>query len=397
VIANGDSNMTQDKIVTLYPHFTYPGGATLYALKLTEGLSNLGYGNTIITQYVQEEFIQTYKNINFIQIGGYLPSKLSNYLFWHSYIIRINNIINRIQPDFILCHGYPTSYWAFILKSLNKKIQTIWICHEPCAFIYDKNVVQGLKDPLKMILKISNKILLPIDQLMSKHDYVVANSLFTKHNIEKIYGRIPDIVAYPGVDINEFNTRGNHLNKDSILVVGRLTRFKNIDIAIEAFNIVANEYKYIKLIIVGDGEQRVELEKIANKSKFSENIKFLGKIPRDKLLEEYNRALCLVYPSIGEPFGIVPLEAQAGHCPVIAFNSGGLKESIINNVTGILVEEFTANSLSMAIKFLIKHPSLICEMGKNGRRNVELNFSWNNTINNVALLLTQIHDQENIK
>jgi len=115
--------------------------------------------------------------------------------------------------------------------------------------------------------------------------------------------------------------------------------YKRIDLAVRAFNRSGK-----KLVIVGDGPERKKLEGMAKK-----NIRFLGWQPDSVLRDHYRRSLALIFPG-EEDFGIVPVEAQACGCPVIAFGRGGVLETVLENETGVFFREQTEESLMNAIQ-----------------------------------------------
>jgi glycosyltransferase involved in cell wall biosynthesis len=96
--------------------------------------------------------------------------------------------------------------------------------------------------------------------------------------------------------------------------------------------------------IVGDGPQRKFLGRLAGP-----NIKFLGKVSMDVLIEKYSQCRALIFPG-DEDFGIVPVEAQACGRPVIAYAAGEALETVIENITGVFFKNPTVESLVEVIK-----------------------------------------------
>ena len=145
-------------------------------------------------------------------------------------------------------------------------------------------------------------------------DHIISNSNFTSKRIKKYWGLDSEVI-HPPVDIKRFkykNTRG-----DYYLSLNRLVPNKRVDLLIKAFNRLN-----LPLIIIGDGPERVKLEKISNS-----NIKFLRKIS-DREVENYmSQCKAFVYAGI-EDFGIAPVEAMASGAPVIAFGKGGILDTV---------------------------------------------------------------------
>ncbi len=173
-------------------------------------------------------------------------------------------------------------------------------------------------------------------------DCFVANSKNIAGRIKKIYGREAEVV-HPPVDLDKFYI-GSSLPQKCFLIVSALVPYKNISLAITAFNQMK-----LPLKIVGDGPLRRSLEKQAGA-----NVEFLGAVDDRRLAALYAGCEALVFPG-EEDFGIVPLEAQASGRPVIAYGKGGVTESVIGvgeaeNPTGIFFSEPTSASLIEALE-----------------------------------------------
>ncbi len=124
------------------------------------------------------------------------------------------------------------------------------------------------------------------------------------------------------------------------MVVSRLVKHKRVDLAIRAC-LKLNK----KLIIVGSGRYQNQLKKIAKNSSL---IIFLGQVGEKRLLKLYQNCSALICPQL-EDFGLTSLEAQACGKPVIGFNQGGTKETVINGKTGVLFNYQTIDSSTKAI------------------------------------------------
>ena len=175
----------------------------------------------------------------------------------------------------------------------------------------------------------------------SRADYFIANSKNIQSKVKKIYDR-DSIVINPPVDVKKFNLSKNKTGK-YFLIVSALVQYKKVDLAIECFN-----RNGLELLIVGTGPMENELKKIAKP-----NIKFLGWTSVDDLAKIYQNSIALIFPG-EEDFGITPLEAMACGKPVIAYNRGGVTETVINNKTGIFFENQNPIELQKAIERLLK-------------------------------------------
>lgn len=159
------------------------------------------------------------------------------------------------------------------------------------------------------------------------------------NRIRNFYGRSATTI-YPPVDVEFYQPRKlESTRKEFYLMVGALEPYKRIDLALEAFR----QWKH-PLKIVGKGTM---LEKL--KREAPPHVEFLGWKSDSEIRELYQEAQALIFPG-EEDFGIVPLEAHACGCPVIGYKAGGLRETVIENETGIFFQEPTFKSLLEALQ-----------------------------------------------
>lgn len=172
-------------------------------------------------------------------------------------------------------------------------------------------------------------------------DYLLCNSKTVQSRIKINYQRDSETI-YPGVDVDYFCPSTTKIKSDYFLVVSRLVAHKKIDLAIKACHLLKK-----KLIIVGSGREKNKLVNLKNKLN-DQNIIFMGKVSDKKLKSLYQNCKALICPQI-EDYGLTPLEAQACGRPVIAYNQGGITETVINGKTGILFKYQTVKSLILAL------------------------------------------------
>lgn len=171
-------------------------------------------------------------------------------------------------------------------------------------------------------------------QVAQRVDHFVAISTTVQKRIESIYGR-QSIVIHPPVDTSYFAPDPAVTVGDYYLIVSRLIPYKRIDLAVKAFNRLPDK----KLLIVGEGRDRAALEAQAGP-----NIQFLGRQPRERILELLRGCQAFLFPGL-EDFGIAPVEAMSVGRPVIAYRGGGALDTVIPGVTGELFAEQTGDSL----------------------------------------------------
>ncbi len=167
-------------------------------------------------------------------------------------------------------------------------------------------------------------------------DVLIANSEIVRKRIKKYYRR-DSVVIYPPVTIPA--SLPKTIKQKYYLCLSRLTEQKGIDLAVRACS-QAN----LPLVVVGEGSEMTYLKSIAGPS-----VHFLGRIPDNELAHIYAGAKALIYCSIDEDFGIVPVEAMGYGVPIIGFRSGAISETVIHGKTGVLFTDFSREGLLDAI------------------------------------------------
>jgi len=153
--------------------------------------------------------------------------------------------------------------------------------------------------------------------------------------ISRSYGR-ESTVVYPPVDIGYFSS--SEIPKTHYLAGGRMVGYKRIERAIRAAN-----RERLPLIVFGDGPDMRRLVKLGGPT-----VDFVGSVSPAQLSDLIQQSRAFLFPGI-EDFGILPVEVQAGGCPVIALAQGGALETVRNGETGLLYEDDSVEGLLDAI------------------------------------------------
>ncbi len=141
-----------------------------------------------------------------------------------------------------------------------------------------------------------------------------------------------------GLDHDRYRDLGlERYERPTIVHLGRLRRYKSVEIAMKAMETVLKTIPDARLAIVGDGPYRPELEEYAAGLGLGDAIEFTGFLSGDALVETLNRAHVLFNPSPKEGWGLTVVEANACGVPVVASDRPGLKDSVVDGITGFLV------------------------------------------------------------
>ncbi len=211
-------------------------------------------------------------------------------------------------------------------------------CYTPARYAWDLYPVytQRLNTLVKLYVAVVMHRLRAWDvSTCSRVDHFIAISKFVAQRIQRYYRRSATVI-YPPVD-TEFFTPGE-VGKDYFLVVSRLTAYKRIELAVQAFNQLNT-----RLLVIGDGPERRRLQAMARP-----NIHFLGSVPREQVRDYMRSCRALIFPG-KEDFGITPVEVQATGRPVVAYGGGGALETVVDGVTGVFFEEQTPEALCEAM------------------------------------------------
>lgn len=243
------------------------------------------------------------------------------------------------------------AYFPNLVKHKNPSARSgraaklICYTHTPPRYLYGYTTARDWKkNKFSLVVgTISNHFLRMVDFSSSQNvDLFIANSEEVAKRIEKFYRKSATVI-YPPVKIPNV-VRGK--KEDFYLTGGRLARAKGIDVIIKAFN---KNGKKLKIFGKGFAGYDEKLKSLAHK-----NIEFVGEVSDDEKFELMARAKAFVFASFDEDFGITPVESMGVGTPVIAFRSGGVKETVVDGKTGVFYEENTPEKLNLAILELEK-------------------------------------------
>lgn len=230
---------------------------------------------------------------------------------------------------------------------VGKNTKVIDYCHTPPRWLYGYETSVGFTRywPVKLYAAVVGHFIRMYDFKTAQDvGYFIANSKNVAERIKKFYRRDSEVV-YPPCDVEKIIEVTKGIKKeDFFLIASRITGAKGIEEAIKLSKKIGFNLK-----IVGESTGFSDIER-----KNKEKVEFLGRLNDSELYREYARAKGFIALAKDEDFGMTVVEAQAAGTPVIAFNRGGFKESVINDETGILIGEISERSLKEAIDKISK-------------------------------------------
>ncbi|MET1021980.1 MAG: glycosyltransferase [Arthrobacter sp.] len=200
-------------------------------------------------------------------------------------------------------------------------------------------------------------------------------------------GRIS--IAPCGVDLNLFPGSGPADRRDRthrILSVGRLVTRKGVDVVIRALPLLrAAGFPDVELLVVGGGGDATETERdsearrlltVASELGVRQQVTFRGQVPREAMPGIFRSADAVVCTPWYEPFGIVPLEAMACGIPVVAAAVGGLRDTVVDERTGLHVPSRDPEATAAALARLLADQGLRQSLGLAGQQRARSRYSW---------------------
>lgn len=195
---------------------------------------------------------------------------------------------------------------------------------------------------------------------------------------------IPDVDAGADTGIESIPREARtESRRKRLIAAGRLHQLKGFDLVIEALALIEPDYRP-ELVIVGSappdstGYER-SLHNAVARLRLDQDVRFVGAKTRGPLADELRASDIALMPSHSETYGLVSLEAAASGLPVIAYRSGGLKESVLDGTTGVLVHSREPADWAEAITRLLTDEALTRSLGEAARRHA-LEMTWHSSV-----------------
>lgn len=185
------------------------------------------------------------------------------------------------------------------------------------------------------------------------------------------------IVIPNGIHIDRYRLGGlaESFDRPTLLFLGRLKRYKGIDLIFKACAQLAQEGLEVRLLVAGRGDDQARLTSLRDRLGLGDVVEFLGFVTDEEKLELLRRSWVHVLTSPKEGWGITNVEAAACGTPTVASDSPGLRDSVRDGETGLLVPHGDVSALAQALRRLIQDDELRETMGRSARRFAE-SLSW---------------------
>lgn len=310
--------------------------------------------------------------------------------------------IDRGGFDVLLAHS--SAFMAVAPIARFVRCPRVLYLHEPTRVLYEAmpawpwippRLSPGLvARPRELVWRVGERVRLRYFEALAReeaanvaaYDRVLANSLFSRESMLRAYGAKAR-VCYLGIDPARFVDRGG-ARRDEVIGVGSFTPAKNIEFVIRAVGAIAPPRP--RLVWIGNASAPGYVDRLrALAASLGVELDARTLVTEDALVDALNGASMMVYAPRLEPFGYVPLEAGACGLPVVAVAEGGVRETVVDGVNGLLVEEDEA-AMAAAIGRLRADAALRAQLGRNGRAIVAERWSLRAATDRLELHLREV-------
>ena len=376
------------------------GGQNVYVRQVGEALARQGWQVDMFTRRSdtdQDEIVEHSPNCRTIRLtAGPQKFVARQKIFRHlpEFVKAFFDYQHQQETIYPIIH---TNYWLSAWVGMEiKKLQAV-------QHLHTYHSLGAVKYRSINTIPLIAKTRLRVEkQCLETADTIIATSPQEKEHMRSLVSKKGNIVVIPcGTNIECFGSvdrqtgrakLGVAPEKKLVMYAGRFDERKGIETLVRA---VAREevkrHENLKLIIVGgstpgekDGMERNRIGDLVRELGIEDITEFTGRVQHEDLASYYAAADVCVVPSHYEPFGLVAIEAMASRTPVIASEVGGLKFSVADRETGLLVPPQDEAAFAGAIDSILSDPQWRKELGTNARTRVEAKFSWDGVAQQLA-------------
>ncbi len=196
-------------------------------------------------------------------------------------------------------------------------------------------------------------------------------------------------VIHNGVDLSRFSPSETRASVPTILYLGRLKRYKRIEVVLDAVAVLRDRGTEVRLIIAGTGDHRSALDQRVRKLALGRQVDFLGYVTEEDKVAAFRESWVHVLMSEKEGWGLTNIEAGACGTATVAANAPGLRDSVRDGETGVLVSGDNVSELADALGRFVTDRVYADTMGANAARYAQ-SLTWDNTANAVLDFLERV-------
>lgn len=270
--------------------------------------------------------------------------------------------------DYMLSYwgNYAATYGFLANKALSRKVPFSFFLHAGTDLYRDQIY-------LEQKIQYASKVFTVCEFNMKFLQSLYADTFETfKHKL---------VLYHLGIDLNDLPFQSNFRDDSTLLTIGSFVPQKGFMDVVEALSLLASEFETIKLIMIGDGPERKNIQNVAKKLGLEDRIVFTGLLPFEIVKRYLQKCTILVHPSseLGDAVPTVIKEALASGLPVIASTIAGIPELVDYGKSGVLIPPTDRKTLAAAIRGLLLDSERRLQLAHNGRAYAESRFDiWKN-------------------
>lgn len=323
-------------------------GTEIASYNLAKNLSKRGHEIHVITS--KEEGLSKFDNRDGFYVHRLIFPQV-RFLGLILFSVQVFLCLRKINPQIVHIQKTEMGIPGFLAKKILKKRYIVYCRGSEVYFPWQ------FKDLISKVV-------------FANASAVIALTKHMKMELRKNYN-VEIFVIPNGIDLKKFlniqkeDTTSN--GEKIVLYVGSLRPVKGVKYLIEAMRIVIKNKPDTKLVIVGDGTEREQLEMLVRSLKLGRYIKFVGMVPNENVPEYMISSDIFVLPSLSEGFPNVILEAMASGLPIICTEVGGMREIIKEGENGFMVSTKNIEELSEKVLMLLQDDELRKNISKNNK------------------------------
>lgn len=353
----------------------WQGGAEIYIQEMAQRWVKKGYGVTI---FCGNDGLSAYDDevggVKILRRGGFFTLYAWAFLY---YVLRL-----RKHFDLIVDCENGVPFFSPLYSSKPKVLlihhvhQTVFRNNLPLPLAWLAMFMES-----KLMKSVYKKVKIVTVSKSSQED-IIALGLSDLNNIS---------IVNPGLDHRKYY-RAVKFKNPTFSYLGRIMSYKNIDVLLHAFSLVLKAIPNANLIIAGQGPDLNNLKALSKKLNIINNVEFKGYVEDLEKNEILSKSWVMVQPSSFEGWGITVTEANASGTPVIASNTSGLRDSVLDGQTGLLVKTGSVEEFSRAMIALIQMHGFRERISSNAFI-WSRNFNWSNSADKFLTLLNWEEDR----
>ncbi len=347
--------MKLKKIIIFYPSFER-GGVEIILMNLINHFLKKKVKIVLISNAPKKKLP---KNNNFLQINpNYKAIKFfSDRLFKAIQAAReLSKILNTSNPKETIIFSLQSSSLAILVSKINNYSIIVRNAEDPIySTIYGDNKFSS-------IFAILSKIL-----TYNFSDKIICNSVGSKNSLQKLLFKKSKVISIYNPYLKKIYKKKFFTKKKFIISVGRITKQKDHQTLVEAIKILHKKGINLKLLLIGDGDQKEKIQSLINRLDLNKNVKILGW--KKNLTNYYKSAKIFVLPSLYEGLGNVVIDAVNFNIPVVTTNcKSGPSEIVKKNKGGFIVPISNPQQIAMKIHYCLKNYKLALNRAKYAKK-----------------------------